>query len=552
MPRRAAPGAARARRGGRRRPAAGSAARPRGDARGAARAPGLRPVDGRVHRDARAARPDAWPGSDLWLRRATDAAPTPERWRPWRAYAAMVLWQTAERRPVRPLRAAPPPALQVAVDDEVAAVVGDDLPVAAAQRRVRPPAVLDQPGLAHGLDRAAADADRAARSPRLPHAATARGVARRRSRIPWRQREAPLGHARVGVDGDDPQRGVRPGDRAGLADRLAQPGAADRRGLGQQRALVARRRAEALRAQAQDVGRRGQLGQPLARARAASGAGRPAARGRSPARARSRPRPAWRRARPRAAHRPRRSRRASSRSISSSEAALELGAGGGLGQLEPLLQPLGGPLRGTSGVSLPCARSRASGPAGPKRSASAARGSLASSPSVRDPEALERVGQHRRPPARDAAARRAAAPCRRRARPPASGAISGRRARARPARARSAAKRTARRRGGRGAPSARPAPPRSARARVAASTPSSVPPCSVFNPPAPNQAMPGGPGSTAAPMPSSARTCALPRVGDARGVGRDEPQRRAARERLPQPQPGAQRRRPRRPRRPRR
>jgi 3-methyladenine DNA glycosylase/8-oxoguanine DNA glycosylase len=37
--------------------------------------------------------PDAWPGSDLWLRRAADAAAA-ECWRPWRAYAAMVLWQT--------------------------------------------------------------------------------------------------------------------------------------------------------------------------------------------------------------------------------------------------------------------------------------------------------------------------------------------------------------------------------------------------------------------------------------------------------------------------
>ena len=35
---------------------------------------------------------DAWPGSDLWLRRATDELGA-ERWRPWRAYAAMVLWQ---------------------------------------------------------------------------------------------------------------------------------------------------------------------------------------------------------------------------------------------------------------------------------------------------------------------------------------------------------------------------------------------------------------------------------------------------------------------------
>ena len=36
--------------------------------------------------------PDAWPGSDLWLRRAATEAEA-ERWRPWRAYAAMVLWQ---------------------------------------------------------------------------------------------------------------------------------------------------------------------------------------------------------------------------------------------------------------------------------------------------------------------------------------------------------------------------------------------------------------------------------------------------------------------------
>jgi 3-methyladenine DNA glycosylase/8-oxoguanine DNA glycosylase len=38
--------------------------------------------------------PDAWPASDLWLRRAAGDADA-ERWRPWRAYAAMVLWQTA-------------------------------------------------------------------------------------------------------------------------------------------------------------------------------------------------------------------------------------------------------------------------------------------------------------------------------------------------------------------------------------------------------------------------------------------------------------------------
>jgi AraC family transcriptional regulator of adaptative response / DNA-3-methyladenine glycosylase II len=39
--------------------------------------------------------PDAWPGSDLWLKRAATPVEA-ERWRPWRAYAAMVVWQTAE------------------------------------------------------------------------------------------------------------------------------------------------------------------------------------------------------------------------------------------------------------------------------------------------------------------------------------------------------------------------------------------------------------------------------------------------------------------------
>jgi DNA-3-methyladenine glycosylase II len=38
--------------------------------------------------------PDAWPAGDLWLKRAAGAGDA-ARWRPWRAYAAMVLWQTA-------------------------------------------------------------------------------------------------------------------------------------------------------------------------------------------------------------------------------------------------------------------------------------------------------------------------------------------------------------------------------------------------------------------------------------------------------------------------
>src|SRR4051812_49943752 len=55
-----------------------------------------------------------------------------------------------------PLRV-PAPARELAEEDEVAPVVGHALPVAAAQRAVRPPAVLDEPGLAHSLDGPAAD-----------------------------------------------------------------------------------------------------------------------------------------------------------------------------------------------------------------------------------------------------------------------------------------------------------------------------------------------------------------------------------------------------------
>jgi 3-methyladenine DNA glycosylase/8-oxoguanine DNA glycosylase len=41
--------------------------------------------------------PDAFPATDLVVRRALDgSAPArAERWRPWRAYAAMHLWQLA-------------------------------------------------------------------------------------------------------------------------------------------------------------------------------------------------------------------------------------------------------------------------------------------------------------------------------------------------------------------------------------------------------------------------------------------------------------------------
>ena len=41
--------------------------------------------------------PDAWPASDLWLRRAAGDADA-GRWRPWRSYAAMLLWQVSDVR----------------------------------------------------------------------------------------------------------------------------------------------------------------------------------------------------------------------------------------------------------------------------------------------------------------------------------------------------------------------------------------------------------------------------------------------------------------------
>ena len=80
---------------GRRRPAARPAARRRGDARGAARAAGLRALDRRVHRHARAARSRRLAGAATSGSPRAAGAADAERWRPWRAYAAMVLWQTA-------------------------------------------------------------------------------------------------------------------------------------------------------------------------------------------------------------------------------------------------------------------------------------------------------------------------------------------------------------------------------------------------------------------------------------------------------------------------
>src|SRR4051812_33008100 len=60
--------------------------------------------------------------------------------------------------------AVPVPAalVELAEDDEVTAVDGDHFPVAPAQRAVGPPAVLDEPRLAHRDDLVAVDGQRPA------------------------------------------------------------------------------------------------------------------------------------------------------------------------------------------------------------------------------------------------------------------------------------------------------------------------------------------------------------------------------------------------------
>src|SRR5438309_6424607 len=59
--------------------------------------------------------------------------------------------------PSRPPLYEPALALEVAEYDAYCSVGGDQLQVAAAKRASRPPAVLDQPLLAHRLDRRAPD-----------------------------------------------------------------------------------------------------------------------------------------------------------------------------------------------------------------------------------------------------------------------------------------------------------------------------------------------------------------------------------------------------------
>ena len=145
----------------------------------AAGAAGHRPLDRRLRCDARAARSRRVAGRRLWLRRtAAGGPPTPgDRGAP------MPRCCCGRREPIRPPRPrsplrVPPPRQQIAEDHEVAPVGGDHLPVAAAQRRIRPPAILHQPRLAHGVHHAAVDG--VGRPPSALSTCTGRGAASRR------------------------------------------------------------------------------------------------------------------------------------------------------------------------------------------------------------------------------------------------------------------------------------------------------------------------------------------------------------------------------------
>ena len=131
--------------------------------------------------------------------------------------------------------APPPPAPQVVEHDLVSPAGRDDLPVAPAQRPIRPPAILDQPGLADGVDLATVDRQRAAvrRRPTATRRGHRRGTARPRglrhaliARVTLIPRMAPAPPGARGSASRDrpPARAGRIGAGGGtrLADRFSQ------------------------------------------------------------------------------------------------------------------------------------------------------------------------------------------------------------------------------------------------------------------------------------------------------------------------------------------
>src|SRR5215217_2221648 len=358
----------------------------------------------------------------------------------------------------------------------------------------------------------------------------ARGGARRSgargSWLPGRERETALGHARVGVDGEDPQRRVRTRDGAGLADGLAQARGADRVRLAEQRTLIGARRAELLGAQAQRGGGRGELvelggedephaarvGERLAeRDAGAPGAALDKLGGEDGG-----------------AHRAAAALAAGEQPVDQqAERALELRARGRLGQVEPLLQALGrlaGAQRSiTPAREVPGQRTRgaeAVGEVGARQLGQLAEGA--------DAEALEHDGQRGGLLAHAQEADRQRGQVGGQPGGPVRGELG-------PARARLRGRREGGEARGRGADASRRAE------RPARGGDDVLDPAAVDRPQAarvePRDAGAAGLDRRADALEPAEQ--AIPFVGRARGIGSDEPQRRAARQRLPEPQPGA-------------
>ena len=212
------------------------------------------------------------------------------------------------------------------------------------------------------------------------------------------------------------------------------------------------------------------------------------------------------------------------------ERVLELGAGARLRQLQRLLEALRGAARDERRVApaREVARERPGGAEAVGERRARERGEL---PERADPEALERLGQRGGLRARaeqgdrqrrEVGGERVAA--RRRPPPPPPPAAAGRREAAATAAKREEA--TPRRAG------------TSSARRVTPRTPSR-PPCSVEQPARVEARDAGALGLDRGADALERGEHAVPPVGHARGIGGDEPQRRAAGERLPQPQPGA-------------
>ena len=418
-------------------------------------------------------------------------------------------------------------------DDDVAAVGEHQLEVAAPQGLLRPPAVLDQPLLAHRLHRQPPDRARASR-PGPTWTGTGQGLLTRQPGFAstglWllgkrHQHLAPLRHARVRIDLEHPQHRVGAGGRARLAHRLGDPPAALLLGAGERELLAGlAARAPPPPAAASPPG-------PGAR-RAGGGAHRRAGPGRrSPAAAR--PAAASRR-------RPRAGRRGAA-SAASGRAARRGRAGGRSSSSSARSSCWPETASGSSSSTAIASRTGLR----PQRLVLAA--GQPQRAQARPPEAIgDRVARQRREPARAwrpraararwggpsailaAAVRRAARPAAARgsSRAVASGTMP---ARPRP-------RRPHRRRSGR-APATEPRrllrAPRRARSQHPLD-PSPEP----ARPPASKNASPGAPGLDLRADPLQPPQRLLPGALGALGVGRDQGQLGAARERLAQPHPG--------------